>query len=82
MTAEILESADMVVFMERLNYEYCRDEMGYTREPVIWNIPDVGLVKEEHIHEADINKQAEEAFLMIKAKVDDLVRSLSMQTTI
>jgi len=40
-TAQMLESADLIVFMEEYHFNWCQDHLGYKKENYeIWNIPD------------------------------------------
>ena len=61
-TAALIRASDVLVFMEREHYSFCKDWIDHTRQTVeIWDIPDVGQADA-----ARIMTEVEQTFAMIR----------------
>jgi protein-tyrosine-phosphatase len=68
-TTALVRASDVLVFMEREHYQYCKDLLDLVRQTVeIWDIPDVGQVDA-----ARIMTEVEQTFEMIKQRTDMLL---------
>ena len=71
-TAALLRASDILVFMEREHYNFCKDWLDPVRQKVeIWDIPDVGPVDA-----AQIMAEVEQTFEMIEQRTDMLLTAL------
>ena len=71
-TAALVRASDVLVFMEREHYTFCKDWLDAVRQTVeIWNIPDVGPVDAPQIM-----TKVEQTFEMIKQRTDTLLTTL------
>ena len=75
-TNKYLLEADIVIFFCKSNYEYCRSRFHNPKKYEIWEVPDLDDAdlngKPLDIkREAEIIKNSENIFIMIKKKVDD-----------
>lgn len=83
-TKEILDKADLIVFMQQMHYDYCKKELGYKKENFkIFNVKDFedyGFTDKYVSMEDDIGKMelSEKTFEEIKEKVDKLLRELKL----
>jgi len=76
-TKEILESADLVIFMSDRQFEFCRNELKcIPKEYFIWNIGDVNFnPRGDNQEEQKIKtKEDEDIFQQVKRKVDELIK--------
>ena len=76
-TRELLDSADLVIFIDKACYEYCQKKLAFRgKNDKIWEISDVYDFKdsEEQTLEKDIEliKATEEIFDQIKKKANQL----------
>jgi protein-tyrosine-phosphatase len=68
-TAALVRASDVLVFMEREHYRFCKDWMDPIRQTVeIWDIPDVGPIDAERIM-----TKVEQTFEMIRKRADTLL---------
>ena len=73
-TAALVRASDVLVFMEREHYTFCKDWIDPVRQTVeIWEIPDVGPVDA-----AQIMTKVEQTFEMIKQRMDTLLTALGV----
>jgi protein-tyrosine-phosphatase len=73
-TAGLVRASDILVFMEREHYRFCKDWIDPIRQRVeIWNIPDVGPVDA-----ARIITKVEQTFEMIGQRTDALLTALRL----
>ncbi|MBZ5627174.1 MAG: hypothetical protein LAQ69_52150 [Acidobacteriia bacterium] len=71
-TAALVQAGDVLVFMEREHYRFCKDWIDPIRQTVeIWDIPDVGPVDA-----AQIMSKVDQAFEMIRQRTDTLLKAL------
>ncbi|PIZ99529.1 MAG: hypothetical protein CO135_02670 [Candidatus Levybacteria bacterium CG_4_9_14_3_um_filter_35_16] len=81
-TKELLDKADLVVFMQQMHHKYCKEKLGFRKKNFkIFNVKDFGDYGfgDEYVSlEDDIEriKLSEKTFEEIKEKVDNLVREL------
>lgn len=69
-TKDLLENADLNVFMNSDIHEFCVKNLEFKGEKFdVWDIPDL---MEENMSDDEIIKQTEEVFGRIKQKVEDL----------
>ena len=75
-TKELLDGADLIIFLKDDIYNFCVSHLGFKGETKfeVWDIPDL---VEEGQNEAQKMKTTEETFLKIKEKVDELILKLS-----
>jgi protein-tyrosine-phosphatase len=74
-TAALVLASDVLVFMEREHYTFCKDWIDPARQTVeIWEIPDVGTVDAARIME-----KVEQTFEMIRERTDMLLIALGFQ---
>ena len=73
-TAALVRASDILVFMEREHYIFCKDWLDAVRQTVeIWDIPDVGPVEAAHIM-----TEVEQTFQMIEQRTDMLLTTLGL----
>jgi protein-tyrosine-phosphatase len=71
-TEALVRTSDVLVFMEREHYTFCKDWLDPVRQTVeIWEIPDVGPVDA-----ARIMAKVEQTFEMIRERTDMLLTTL------
>jgi protein-tyrosine-phosphatase len=81
-TAETLEAADKVIFMDAATYETCQSQFNYRGTNYeVWDIKDVGDFQlpqstPQVTGETENMAKAEATFELIKTKVDTLVAKL------
>jgi protein-tyrosine-phosphatase len=62
-TAALVRASDVLVFMEREHYHFCKDWIDSSRQTVeVWGIPDVG----SEVGAAEIMTKVERAFAVIR----------------
>jgi protein-tyrosine-phosphatase len=81
-TAELLNSAHLVVFMAPEHEEYCRRHFAFRTPSRVWDVPDVDASElQEHVpsyeRESNMVRITEETFATIVRLVDDLIADLS-----
>lgn len=76
-TPEILSLAGLVIFLGNNNYEYCREQLGFTGKYQVWDIPDLDVYADGTEIEAELIKRTDEIFTMIISKTDILVSELA-----
>ena len=80
---ELLDEADLVVFMQQIHYEFCKNKLGFTKNNFkifdVKDFQDYGFGDDYVSLENDIEriKISEKTFEEIKEKVDNLVKELS-----
>ena len=73
-TAALVRASDVLVFMEREHYGYCKDWIDPVRQTVeIWDISDVGPVDASRIM-----TKVEQTFEMIEQRTDMLLTALRL----
>ena len=73
-TAALVRASDVLVFMEREHYSYCKDWIDPIRQTVeIWDISDVGPVDASRIM-----TKVEQTFEMIAQRTDMLLTALRL----
>jgi protein-tyrosine-phosphatase len=80
-TKELLDEANLVIFMQPKYYEFCKDNFGFSGNYKILNVNDLsdyGFVENYVSLEDDIEriKVSEKTYTEIKEKVDNLVKEL------
>ena len=71
-TATLVRASDVLVFMERAQYRFCKDWLDPVRQTVeTWDIPDVGQVDA-----ARIMTEVAQTFEMIARRTDMLLKIL------
>lgn len=78
-TRDLLEQADIVVFMDQKHYDFCANELGYVpKKYYIWNILDVEYNpagdNREQMNEKII--EDEEIYTSITKQVDELIKEI------
>lgn len=79
---ELLDKADLVIFMQKKHYDYCKNKLGFSKTNFkIFNIKDFddyGYGDKYISLENDIEKIkiAEKTFTLIRGKVDGLIKDL------
>ena len=74
-TAALVRASDVLVFMEREHYTFCKDWIDPARQTVeIWEIPDVGP-----LDAAQIMTKVEQTFEMIAQRTDMLLTTLGLK---
>jgi len=72
-TLELVEDADIIIFMTKLHYDFVTQTLGYIpKKYEIWEIKDITAQETD-----SIKKESQDTFSKIKAKVDSLAISLS-----
>src|SRR4030067_3109479 len=77
-TKELLDEADLVVFMQRVHYDFCKNKLGFTKNNFkIFDVKDLGDYGfgDDYVSlENDIEriKLSEKTFEEIKEKVDNM----------
>ncbi|HUV42972.1 MAG TPA: hypothetical protein VMY36_03690 [Patescibacteria group bacterium] len=77
-----LLKADLVVFIGKKNYEYCRSKLSTPKKYKIWDLPDFDDAnlngKPLDIkREIEYLKLSENIFILIKRKVDKLITNIT-----
>jgi protein-tyrosine-phosphatase len=73
-TAALVQASDVLVFMEREHYKFCKDWVDSSRQRFeIWNIPDVG----SEVGAAEIMAKVERTFATIRRQADSLLTKLA-----
>ena len=73
-TAPLVRASDVLVFMEREHYHFCKDWIDPIRHTVeIWDIPDIGPIDAERIM-----TKVEQTFEMIRKRTDTLLSTLRL----
>ena len=73
-TAALVRASDVLVFMEREHYQFCKDWIDPLRQTVeIWEIPDVGPMDT-----AQVMTKVEQTFEMIAQRTDMLLTTLGL----
>jgi protein-tyrosine-phosphatase len=73
-TAALVRASDVLVFMEREHYKFCKDWVDSSRQRFeIWNIPDVG----SEVGAAEIMTKVERTFAKIRRQADSLLTKLA-----
>jgi len=73
-TPALVRASDVLVFMEREHYHFCKDWLDSTRQRfAIWNILDVGSA----VSAADIMIKVEQTFATIRRQTDSLLTKLA-----
>jgi protein-tyrosine-phosphatase len=73
-TAALVRASDVLVFMEREHYQYCKDWVDSSRQRFeIWDIPDVG----SEVGAAQIMTKVERTFATIRRQTDSLLTKLA-----
>jgi protein-tyrosine-phosphatase len=72
-TKELIEGNDLVIFMEKNHYDFCKSFLTPDQKYEIWNIEDI----DDPVIEKEIEsiKKSEEIFDKIKEEVDLLITS-------
>ena len=74
-TSALVRASDVLVFMEREHYTFCKDWIDPARQTVeIWEIPDVGP-----LDAAQIMTKVEQTFEMIALRTDMLLTTLGLK---
>ena len=74
-TAALVRASDVLVFMEREHYSFCKDWIDPVRQTVeIWEIPDVGPMDA-----AQVMTKVEQTFEMIAQRTDMLLTTLGLK---
>ncbi len=86
-TKDMLENADLVIFMHKNHLEYAKQYHGFSGNYELWNISDLshsGLTIDKQSSEDDIRriKITEETFEKIKRKTDAMILSLQKKPMI
>jgi protein-tyrosine-phosphatase len=69
-TAALVRASDVLVFMEREHYHFCKDWVDSSRQRFeIWQIPDVG----SEVGATEIMTKVEQAFATIRRQTDSLL---------
>ena len=69
-TAALVRASDVLVFMEREHYHFCKDWVDSSRQRFeIWDIPDVG----SEVGAAEIMTKVERTFATIRRQTDSLL---------
>lgn len=81
-TLEHITNADIVVFIGKKNYEFCKGHFPEPKKYEIWELPDFddrGLNGKSLniVREVDYIKRSEKVFLLIKEKTDNLITGLN-----
>jgi protein-tyrosine-phosphatase len=72
-TAALVRASDVLVFMEREHYQYCKDWVDSSRQKFeIWDIPDVG----SEVGATEIMTKVERTFATIRRQTDSLLTRL------
>jgi protein-tyrosine-phosphatase len=72
-TAALVRASDVLVFMEREHYHFCKDWVDSSRQKFeIWDIPDVG----SRVSAAEIMTEVERTFAVIRQQTDSLLTRL------
>jgi hypothetical protein len=75
-TAALVQTSDVLVFMELEHHRFCRDWIEPARQRVeVWGIQDVGSVDA-----AEIANKIEHTFRAIRQRTDILLTSLRQRT--
>ena len=73
-TAALGRASDVLVFMEREHYHFCKDWVDSSRQKFeIWDIPDVG----SRVSAGEIRKEVERTFAVIREQTDSLLIKLA-----
>lgn len=73
-TAALIRASDVLVFMEREHYHFCKDWVDSSRQRFeIWDIPDVG----SEVGAAEIMAKVERTFATIRRQTDSLLTKLA-----
>jgi protein-tyrosine-phosphatase len=73
-TAALVQASDILVFMEREHYHFCKDWVDSSRQRFeIWDIPDVG----SRVSVAGIMTEVERTFAAIRRQTDSLLVRLA-----
>ena len=77
-TPELLDTADLIIFMKGNHHTFSKNELGFVKENYeIWDIPDIDdLPGFENFTDMDAITASEQTFRDIKEKVEDLVKRL------
>lgn len=82
-TKELLNGVDLLICMRQEHLDFCQNEMGYTGEFEVWNIPDLNemdgfIPSTQPGLKTDINhiNLTEQTFELITEKVDNLVNKI------
>jgi len=84
-TSNQLRKADVVVFIGKKNYEYCRQRFPIPEKFEVWNFPDFDD-RDMNGKPLDIKREiecvtlSENTFLMVKGKVDSLVTAYKLDS--
>lgn len=72
-TMALVRASDVLVFMEKEHYQFCKDWVDSNRQTVeIWDIPDVG----PNLGPAEIITKVERTFVAIQQRTDRLLTEL------
>lgn len=79
-TKEILDDQDLVVFIKKEHYDFCKNKLGFNSDNYeVWDIPDitVSVLKTEELDD-DVReiKKSELIFNKIKDRVNSLISRL------
>jgi len=79
-TKELIEGKNLVIFMKKSHYDFCRDFLIPDQKYLIWNIEDIeGAISPALEKEIENIKKSEEIYSNIKNKVDLLELSIQNQ---
>lgn len=70
----MLDSSDIVVFMNERVYEEAAGKFSFPKETLVWNISDLGELPQVPVTEDERRAAMEKAFNEIAGQVDELVR--------
>jgi len=71
-TKEILEKQDLIIFMQKMHFDYCRLHFGFRGTNYeIWDVEDI--IDTNEIQDAITIQKSELAFIKIKANIENLI---------
>lgn len=81
-TSGHITNADIVVFIGKKNYEFCKNHFPIPKKYVIWGLPDfddrdLNGKPLDIIRETDYIKTSEKLFSLIQEKIDNLITGLN-----
>ena len=68
----LVRASDVLVFMEREHYKFCKDWVSSRQKFNIWDIPDLG----SRVGISEISTEVERTFAVIRRKTDMLLTEL------
>jgi protein-tyrosine-phosphatase len=85
-TTNDLQTSDIAVFLDRKNYEYCRNRFPLPKKYEIWSLPDFNE-RDLNGKPVDLHREiecimlSEKTFELIKEKVNQLIRKYHLDST-